>query len=168
MNWFRRMMYGRYGNDQFGNFLFVVYLLLFVLQRIFIRTVAAPVFALVSMLVIVLYFFRCFSRNIVNRQRENQKFLKFWNPVKNYFKFCRLRMKERSGTKKLYRCPKCHQTILVPKGRGKIAISCPKCRFEFIILHFRNLAKNPSFFFSVLFSFASPSGSNLSYSGLCI
>ena len=76
MNWFRRMMYGRYGNDQFGNFLFVVYLLLFVLQRIFIRTVAAPVFALVSMLVIVLYFFRCFSRNIVNRQRENQKFLK--------------------------------------------------------------------------------------------
>ena len=46
MNWFRRMMYGRYGNDQFGNFLFVVYLLLFVLQRIFIRTVAAPVFAL--------------------------------------------------------------------------------------------------------------------------
>ena len=35
MNWFRRMMYGRYGNDQFGNFLFVVYLLLFVLQRIF-------------------------------------------------------------------------------------------------------------------------------------
>lgn len=119
MNWFRRMMYGRYGNDQFGNFLFVVYLLLFVLQRIFIRTVAAPVFALVSMLVIVLYFFRCFSRNIVNRQRENQKFLKFWNPVKNYFKFCRLRMKERSGTKKLYRCPKCHQTIRVPKGRGK-------------------------------------------------
>lgn len=121
MNWLRRMMYGRYGNDQFGNFLFVVYLLLFVLQRIFIRTVAAPVFALVSMLVIVLYFFRCFSRNIVNRQRENQKFLKFWNPVKNYFKFCRLRMKERSGTKKLYRCPKCHQTIRVPKGRGKIA-----------------------------------------------
>ena len=132
MNWFRRMMYGRYGNDQFGNFLFVLYLLLFVLQRIFIRTVASPIFALVSMLVIVLYFFRCFSRNIVNRQRENQKFLKFWNPVKNYFKFCRLRMKERSGTKKLYRCPKCHQTIRVPKGRGKIAISCPKCRFEFI------------------------------------
>jgi len=111
MNWFRRMMYGRYGNDQFGNFLFVVYLLLFVLQRIFIRTVAAPVFALVSMLVIVLYFFRCFSRNIVNRQRENQKFLKFWNPVKNYFKFCRLRMKERSGTKKLYRPFVCQRGV---------------------------------------------------------
>ena len=132
MNWLRRMMAGRYGNDQMGNFLFAVYLLLFVLQLVFRTTVISPVCILLSYLVIILYFFRCLSRNIYKRQMENQKFLKAWNPVKNYFKFCRLRMKERSGTKKLYRCPKCHQTIRVPKGRGKIAISCPKCRFEFI------------------------------------
>lgn len=132
MNWLRRVMAGRYGNDQLGNFLFAVYLLLFVLQLVFRTTVISPVCILLSYLVIILYFFRCLSRNIYKRQMENQKFLKAWNPVKNYFKFCRLRMKERSGTKKLYRCPKCHQTIRVPKGRGKIAISCPKCRFEFI------------------------------------
>lgn len=132
MNWLRRVMAGRYGNDQLGNFLFAVYLLLFILQLVFRTTVISPVCILLSYLVIILYFFRCLSRNIYKRQMENQKFLKAWNPVKNYFKFCRLRMKERSGTKKLYRCPKCHQTIRVPKGRGKIAISCPKCRFEFI------------------------------------
>lgn len=132
MNWLRRVMAGRYGNDQLGNFLFAVYLLLFVLQLMFRTTVISPVCILLSYLVIILYLFRCLSRNIYKRQMENQKFLKAWNPVKNYFKFCRLRMKERSGTKKLYRCPKCHQTIRVPKGRGKIAISCPKCRFEFI------------------------------------
>lgn len=132
MNWLRRMMMGRYGNDQLGNFLFVTYLLLFVLQLIFRTTVVGPVLILLSYFLIILYFFRCLSRNIYKRQMENQKFLKAWNPVKNYFKFWRLRIKERSGTKKLYRCPKCHQTIRVPKGRGKIAISCPKCRFEFI------------------------------------
>ena len=132
MNWLRRVMAGRYGNDQLGNFLFAVYLLLFILQLVFRTTVISPVCILLSYLVIILYFFRCLSRNIYKRQMDNQKFLKAWNPVKNYFKFCRLRMKERSGTKKLYRCPKCHQTIRVPKGRGKIAISCPKCRFEFI------------------------------------
>ena len=132
MNWLRRVMAGRYGNDQLGNFLFAVYLLLFVLQLMFRTTVISPVCILLSYFVIILYFFRCLSRNIYKRQMENQKFLKAWNPVKNYFKFCRLRMKERSGTKKLYRCPKCHQTIRVPKGRGNIAISCPKCRFEFI------------------------------------
>ena len=132
MNWLRRVMAGRYGNDQLGNFLFVGYLLFFVLQFVFRGTMISLVLILFSYFMIVLYFFRCFSRNIYKRQMENQKFLKAWNPVKNYFKFCRLRMKERSGTKKLYRCPKCHQTIRVPKGRGKIAISCPKCRFEFI------------------------------------
>lgn len=132
MNWLRRVMAGRYGNDQLGNFLFAVYLLLFVLQLVFRTTVISPVCILLSYFVIILYFFRCLSRNIYKRQMENQKFLKAWNPVKNYFKFWRLRIKERSGTKKLYRCPKCHQTIRVPKGRGKIAISCPKCRFEFI------------------------------------
>ncbi len=132
MNWLRRMMYGRYGNDSLGYFLFGIYLLLFVLQFIFRSTVMGPVLVMLSYLVIILYFFRCFSRNIYKRQEENRKFLKTWNPVKNYFKFCRMRVKERSGTKKLYRCPKCHQIIRVPKGRGKIAISCPKCRFEFI------------------------------------
>ncbi len=132
MNWLRRMMYGRYGNDQLGNFLFVVYLILFVLQFFLRGTVMYSVIVALSYLVIIAYFFRCFSRNIYKRQNENQKFLKAWNPVKNYFKFCKLRMQERGGTKKLYRCPKCHQTIRVPKGRGKIAISCPKCRFEFI------------------------------------
>lgn len=132
MNWLRRVMYGRYGNDQLGNFLFVLYLVLFVAQLVFRGTIVSPALVGISYLLILIYFFRCFSRNIYKRQRENQRFLRVWNPVKNYFKFWRLRIQERSGTKKLYRCPKCHQTIRVPKGRGKIAIRCPKCRFEFI------------------------------------
>jgi DNA-directed RNA polymerase subunit RPC12/RpoP len=125
-------MYGRYGNDQLGNFLFVVYLVLFVVQFFCRGTIAGSVLITLGYLVIIVYFFRCFSRNIYKRQRENQMFLRAWNPVKNYFRFWRMRIQERGGTKKLYRCPKCHQTIRVPKGRGKIAITCPKCRFEFI------------------------------------
>lgn len=132
VNWLRRFMYGRYGTDQLSNFMFVVYLLLFVLQMIFRNTLAAQIIMMLSYVVIVLYFFRCFSRNIYKRQAENQYFLRKWNPVKNYFKFWKLRFQERNGVKKLYRCPKCHQTIRVPKGRGKIAITCPKCRYEFI------------------------------------
>ena len=132
MNWLRRMMYGRYGNDQLGNFCFVIYLLLFVLQIFFRGTMAGMVMMAVSYAVIVIYFFRCFSRNIYKRQRENQKFLDMMKPVKNYFHFWNMRWKERGGTKVLYRCGKCHQLIRVPKGRGKIAITCPKCHFEFI------------------------------------
>lgn len=132
MNWLRRFMYGRYGSDQLSMFLFVLYFVVFIFEVIFRRTPAAPVLMVASYAIIFVYFFRCFSRNIYKRQAENQKFLRLWNPVKNYFKFWKRRIQERNGVKKLFRCPKCHQTIRVPKGRGKIAITCPKCRFEFI------------------------------------
>ena len=133
MNWLRRFMYGRYGgNDQLSVCLFVLYLVVFVLSAIFRRTVAAPILMAVGYVLVLIYFFRCLSRNIYRRQAENQKFLRVWNPGKNYFRFLKLRFRERNGVKKLYRCPKCHQTIRVPRGRGKIAITCPKCRFEFI------------------------------------
>lgn len=132
MNWLRRFMYGRYGNDQLSTFLFVFYLVLIVFQMIFRNSVAGAVLMVLSYVVVLTYFFRCFSRNIYKRQRENQKFLQVWNPIKNYFKFLKLCIRERNGVKKLFRCPKCHQTIRVPRGKGKIAITCPKCRFEFV------------------------------------
>ncbi len=132
MNWLRRMMYGRYGNDALGNFCFVVYLLLFVLQLMFRRTPVGMVMILLSYFIILIYFFRFFSRNIYRRQMENQKFLRIWNSVKQYFRFYKMKWQERKGTKVLFRCSKCHQIIRVPRGRGKIAITCPKCRFEFI------------------------------------
>ncbi|MCH5251660.1 MAG: hypothetical protein J1F22_01690 [Lachnospiraceae bacterium] len=132
MNWLRRFMYGRYGTDQLSMFLFALFIIIFVLENFFRNTVVAPMLMVVSYLVILLYFFRCLSRNIYRRQAENQKFLRMWNPVKNYFKYLKMKFQERNGVKKLYRCPKCHQIIRVPRGRGKIAITCPKCRFEFI------------------------------------
>jgi hypothetical protein len=125
-------MYGRYGSDQLSTFLFVLYIVLLVFQMIFRGTAVGSVLMLVSYAVVLIYFFRTFSRNIYRRQMENQKFMQAWNPVKNYFKFWKMRFDERNGVKKLFRCPKCHQTIRVPKGKGKIAITCPKCRFEFI------------------------------------
>ena len=31
-----------------------------------------------------------------------------------------------------YRCPQCGQQLRVPRGRGKISITCPKCGHQFI------------------------------------
>lgn len=132
MNWLRRFMYGRYGNDQLSTFLFVFYIILVVFQMIFRNSAAGRVLMLLSYVVVLAYFFRCFSKNIYKRQRENQKFLQLWNPVKNYFKYWKRKIQERNSTKKLFRCPQCHQTIRVPRGKGKIAITCPKCRREFV------------------------------------
>lgn len=133
MNWLRRFMYGRYGgNDALSRFLFVAYVILFVLQMVFARTKISMVFWILGWGAVIYYFFRCFSKNIYARSGENQKFMAMIQPVRNYFKYVRMKWQERNGVKKLFRCPKCHQIIRVPKDRGKIAITCPKCRFEFI------------------------------------
>lgn len=128
----QRMMYGRYGNDQLGMFCFGLYVMFWIVSLGFRGTFFGRILSVADYVFVIIYFFRFFSRNIYQRQRENQKFLSVRNQVKNYFKFLRLRYQERSGTKKLYRCPKCHQMIRVPRGRGRIEITCPKCHFAFI------------------------------------
>ena len=132
MNWFRRFMYGRYGSDQLSTCLFFIYVILVVFQFAFRNSVPGMILMALSYVVVFIYFFRFLSRNIYKRQSENQKFLQMWKPVKNYLKYLKLRIQERNGVKKLFRCPKCHQTIRVPRGKGKIAITCPKCLYEFI------------------------------------
>ena len=38
------------------------------------------------------------------------------------------------GTYRFFKCPQCRQIVRVPKGRGKICITCPKCKTEFMLL----------------------------------
>lgn len=129
---FQRMMYGRYGSDQLGIACLVLYFVIWVISLFVRGTNWMRLLTPVSFLLVFIYFFRFMSRNIYKRQQENQKFLKVFMKARNYVKYIKLKFAERDGVKKLFRCPKCHQIIRVPKGRGKIAITCPKCRFEFI------------------------------------
>ena len=63
--------------------------------------------------------FRTFSRNTYRRYQENRKFLMLLD-----------RIKDRKH--KHFSCPKCHRPMRVPRGKGKIAITCPKCGERFI------------------------------------
>lgn len=76
-------------------------------------------------------FLSLFSRNIDKRCQENSRFLLVWNPIKRWFQQQKRRWKERK-THRYYHCPKCKNTLRVPKGIGKICITCPVCRTEFI------------------------------------
>jgi hypothetical protein len=63
--------------------------------------------------------FRTFSRNTYKRYQENRKYLMLVQ-----------RLKDREH--RYFDCPRCHQQVRVPRGKGKIAISCPKCKEKFI------------------------------------
>ena len=127
MNWFRRFMIGRNGVDQLSQFLNIVVLIILALS-LFIKW--KPLYWIGIGLLIYMYF-RIFSKNTPKRYAENQKFCN----LRYDFAIKRNKMKKEWEQRKIYRffrCPMCNQKVRVPKGRGKIAITCPKCREEFV------------------------------------
>ena len=87
-------------------------------------------------------YFRMMSRNVSKRYLENQKFLNLGYKIKNAFKnvgrkasYQKSKSVYEREQKKLYKifyCPSCKQKIRAPKGKGKICITCPKCKLEFV------------------------------------
>ena len=127
MNWIAKMMYGRYGTDQLG---FVTLFLVLILNIIFTFTGWDILYVLGIMLTVVCIW-RIFSRNISRRYAENQKFLQMTAPVRNAAIRWIAQMRDLK-THRHYHCPECRQKIRVPKGKGKIQITCPKCHHEFV------------------------------------
>lgn len=124
---FRKFMIGRYGVDLLSKFMLgtAVLLLVFAMgfRNNFLNTLAC--------LLVLLCYFRMFSRNYQKRAEENQKFLELKGKAATFLK----REKEYFEQRKkhhIYKCPSCKQKIRVPKGKGKICITCPKCHTEFI------------------------------------
>ena len=111
----RRFMEGRYGNDKLNNTILGTALLISILG-LFIRT---PLLNLIAYVLMFWAIFRTLSRNTYKRYQENRKFLQF---------FDRIRDREH----KYFDCPKCRQMVRVPRGKGKISITCPRCREKFV------------------------------------
>lgn len=64
-------------------------------------------------------YIRAFSRNLEKCQRQNAAYLSWRN-------FQKLRLQQRK-THKFYRCPQCRKPLRVPKGKGRISITCRNC-----------------------------------------
>ena len=124
---FQRFMSGRYGVDQLGKFCLYVTLALLILS-LFFRNALLNI--LVFVMLIILYL-RMFSRNFAKRSHENDIYLNYKNKVVSVFNKQKYMANQRK-TYHIYTCPNCKQKIRVPKGKGKIAITCPKCTTEFI------------------------------------
>lgn len=127
----QRFMAGRYGVDELAKMLNAVVLICLVVSMF---SGLVPVFALfywVGIGLMIYNCFRTFSRNVSKRYEENRRYLDMryrvvvkWDRMKKRF--------AQRDTYRFFKCPNCRQTVRVPKGRGKICITCPKCKKEFI------------------------------------
>lgn len=115
----RHFMLGRYGTDKLN--MAILYTgLVFVLLDMFIhQPVLNVLLTAISYGLMLWAIFRMLSRNTYKRYQENRKFMRLLE-----------RIKDREH--RYYECPRCHQPVRVPRGKGKIAIQCPKCKEKFI------------------------------------
>ena len=116
---FRRFMSGRYGTDRLNIVLLFAALICSILSAVLGGSIAAVIFWLLCYGLMFWAIFRCLSKNTYKRYQENRQFLMIFD-----------RLKDRQN--RYYTCPKCRQTVRVPRGKGKIAITCRRCKERFI------------------------------------
>lgn len=124
-NAIQRLMYGRYGSDPLNLFLMGLYLIFYFL---FTFTHFAPLYW-VSIALIFYTLFRLFSRNIPQRRAENAKFMKLAGPVIQWFRFRRTIRRDKEH--RYFKCPSCGQYLRVPRGKGRITVTCRGCGASF-------------------------------------
>lgn len=115
----RRFMTGRYGTDRLNMTILVTSLIL-CMVGMFVRNPAANmILFLLSYGLMIWAIFRSLSRNTYRRYQENRSFLLLLDQLKD-------------REHRYYTCPKCRQIARVPRKKGKIAITCPKCGERFV------------------------------------
>jgi hypothetical protein len=115
---FGRFMTGRYGTDKLNNLLLGLGLGTCFVNILVGNYALGLVLTAVSYGFMILALYRCFSRNTYKRYRENRKYLLLVERI-------------RDREHRYFTCPRCRQTVRVPRGKGKIAITCPKCKEKF-------------------------------------
>ena len=126
MQWFRRFMAGRYGTDSLHRFMSVISWIL-LLVSLFTGGLALYLLAMLSLLCTL---FRSFSRDTWKRSRENQQYLQAKGKLAAAFLKIKTQFRQRK-THRFYKCQSCRTTLRIPKGRGRVIITCPKCRMSF-------------------------------------
>lgn len=121
-----RFMQGRYGMDQFNQFLMNA-MLVCMLLSIFLRS---SILNILVWIMIFAVYFRAFSKNHSARYAENQKFIRIKYDLQR--KFSGIFNRKKDPNHRIFKCPTCGQKVRVPKGKGAISIHCPKCNNDYI------------------------------------
>ncbi len=124
---FQNFMSGRYGVDDFSKALLYATLAL-CLVSLFTRN---RILNLLLTAGLVFIYYRMFSKNYSRRYQENLWYLRQKDKVMHFFRRQNSLAQQRK-THRIYTCPQCRQKIRIPKGHGKVQITCPQCKTAFI------------------------------------
>lgn len=147
----QQFMYGRYGADQLSFAMVLAAVVLNIISLFFRWTaIVYMIIRLIGLALLVYSFYRMFSRNIDQRRRENDWFLRHFPRVRggcrsgcgtqdgyssygyDYHENARrVKYKEDKKNYKYFKCPSCATKLRVPRGKGRLTITCPKCRSTF-------------------------------------
>lgn len=116
--WLRHFMMGRYGTDKLNMYVLGAGVICSLLGLFIPANLVRLLLSTASYLLMFWAIFRTFSRNTYRRYQENQKFLMFLTKIKD-------------RQHRYFTCPRCRQSVRVPRGKGKIMITCPKCQEKF-------------------------------------
>ena len=130
LNWLRRLgqsisagltrfMAGRYGTDKLNSAILWLGVIVVVVAMFVPLPLPNLLLHMLAYVLMGVALFRTFSRQTYKRYRENRKYLMLLD-----------RIKDREH--RYFECPKCRQPVRVPRGKGKISISCPRCKEKFV------------------------------------
>ena len=129
-NWFQkllhamnRFMYGRYGTDELS----MVLLMAGVVLSFAAMIPALRFCTLLSTAVILWALYRSLSKKTDSRRKEYFAYMRVKQKIKNEAGLQKRRWKERKVCC-YFKCRKCKTVYRVPRGKGKIEVTCPKCK----------------------------------------
>lgn len=111
----QKFMQGRNGVDELNRILLYAVLVLYVLS-IILQSLVLDYLAFAGVLYLL---YRTLSRNLHVRREENRK-------VVTWLETTRIKMEQRKDYK-IFKCKGCGRNIRVPRGKGKIEVTCPMC-----------------------------------------
>lgn len=115
----RSFMAGRYGTDRLNMVILGSGLIASLISVGCQSAWLNMIFFVLSYGLMIWAIYRSLSRNTYQRYQENRRFWAFFD-----------RLKDRQH--RYFDCPKCHQMVRVPRGKGKISITCPRCKEKFV------------------------------------
>lgn len=106
---------GRYGIDSLGKTISMISIVIYLIGSLLQNTILISL----AMVGIIIALFRILSKQRWDRSEENRRY-------QRYIKLWKLRYEGRKDSR-IFMCRSCGRYIRVPKGKGKIQVTCTVC-----------------------------------------